>query len=141
MNYYKLPISAKKIISNEQADSCSIEQSISRFIHLIITTHFGEYNFDNSFGCAIWDIDFDNLTSNNKLRYTISQSISESLTNHEKRINEIKVSVSIVQDEFKSEKNYNRVKKRVDIKVDCVINKTNEAFSCFEQFFIAPLAY
>lgn len=141
VSYYKIPLNADKIVSNGQADHYSLEQSISRFIHLITTTHFGEYTYDNDFGCTIWEIDFDNLASNNKLRYTIADSITESLTRHEKRLKNINVSVNIIQDEFKNSKNYNRVKKRVDIQVKAVIKQTNESFSCIERFFIAPLAY
>lgn len=140
-SYYKLPLNTAKIISNNEAQYCSIEQSIQQFIHLIITSHFGEFEFDSSFGCTIWNIDFDNLVSNNKLRYTISESILESLNNHEKRIKDVNVIVNIVQDEYKTTNNYSRVKKRVDIKINCIIRQTNEAFSCFEQFYIAPLAY
>lgn len=141
LSYYKIPLNTEKIVSNDQADYCSIEQSINSFIHLIITTHFGEYEPDSSFGCTIWDIDFDNLTSNNKLRYTIAESISESLVSHEKRIKNITVNVDIVQDEYQSKSNYSRVKKRVDIEVSCTVKQTNETFTCFERFFIAPLAY
>ena len=141
ISYYTLPINADKIISNGQADNCSLEQSISRFIHLINTTHFGEYTYDYGFGCTIWEIDFDNLTSNNKLRYTIAESITESLTNHEKRLRNVSVSVNIVQDEFKGKNNYSRVKKRVDIEIKGTIQQTNESFSCLEKFFIAPLAH
>jgi len=141
LSYYKIPLNTEKIISNDQAENCSIERSINSFVHLIITTHFGEYEPDPSFGCTIWDIDFDNLTSNNKLRYTIAESISDSLIRHEKRITDITVNVNIVQDEYKSNSNYSRVKKRVDIEVVCTIKQTNEIFTCYERFFIAPLAY
>ncbi len=141
ISYYKIPLNADKIVSKGQADHCSLEQSISRFIHLITTTHFGEFTYDHDFGCTIWEIDFDNLTSNNKLRYTIADSITESLSKHEKRLKNISITVNIVQDEFRNTKNYNRVKKRVDIKIKATIKQTNENFSCLERFFIAPLAY
>jgi len=100
MHYYKLPLSSNKIISNEEADTCTIEQSICHFIHLIATSHFGEYDFDETFGCTIWNIDFDNLTSTNKLRYNIAESIIKTLSLHEKRLTNIGVDVHIVQDEF-----------------------------------------
>ncbi len=141
MQYYKLPLSVHKIINNEEADTCSIEQSISRFIHLIATSHFGEFDFDETFGCTIWNIDFDNLTSTNKLRYTIAESITKTLVMHEKRLGRISVDVNIVQDEFKGVKKNNRIKKRVDINIKGIKKQTNEAFSCIERFYIAPLAY
>ena len=126
MQYYKLPLSAEKIITNEEADTCSIEQSISKFIHLITTSHFGEYDFDETFGCTIWNIDFDNLTSTNKLRYTVADSITKTLLVHEKRLTQINVNVNIVQDEFKGVKKHNRIKKRVDITVQAIKKQTTK---------------
>jgi len=140
-SYYKLPLSSSNIIKNDTSETCSLEQSIKGFIRLITTSHFGEYDFDNSFGCTIWDIDFDNLTSTNKLRYSIANSISKTLTLHEKRISDITVDVNIIQDEFKKNKTANTVKKRVDIKVKSTIKQTNEPFRCLESFYIAPLAF
>ncbi len=140
MQYYKLPLSVNKIITNQEADTCTIEQSIAHFIHLIATSHFGEYDFDETFGCTIWNIDFDNLTSTNKLRYSIAESIVKTLTMHEKRLTNISVDVNIIQDEFREVKDHNRVKKRVDISIKSIKKQTNEAFNCLERFYIAPLA-
>ena len=140
MHYYKLPLSSNKIISNEEADTCTIEQSICHFIHLIATSHFGEYDFDETFGCTIWNIDFDNLTSTNKLRYNIAESIIKTLSLHEKRLINIGVDVHIVQDEFRGSSNHNRIKKRVDISIKGIKKQTNETFTFLERFYIAPLA-
>ncbi|WP_109852707.1 GPW/gp25 family protein [Aquimarina sp. AU58] len=140
-SYYSLPIQTKKIVSNKEAKQCNITQSIVNFIHLITTTHFGECVFDESFGCSIWNVDFDNLTTTNKLRDIITESLSESITSKEKRLKNVSLKVTIQQDEFRNISNLNRVKKRVDIKVNGTICLTNEPFSCLEKFYIAPLSY
>ncbi len=140
MQYYRLPLSVDKIITNEDAETCSIEQSVAQFIHLIATSHFGEYDFDKTFGCTIWNIDFDNLTSTNKLKQNISESIAKTLTLHEKRLSDIRVDVKIIQDEFKGTSNGNRVKKRIEIKIKSIKKQTNETFSYSDRFYIAPLA-
>ncbi len=139
-SYYNLPLQVKKIVSNNEADQCDLKQSISNFIHLIATTHFGECTFDESFGCAIWSIDFDNLTSVNKLRDIISDSLLESITSKEKRLKSVKLEVAIQQDEFRGYA-MNRVKKRVNITITGIIRLTNEPFLCVEKFYIAPLSY
>ena len=139
MQYYKLPLSVDKIIKNEEAETCSIEQSVAQFVHLIATSHFGEYDFDKTFGCTIWNIDFDNLASTNKLRYAISESIVKSLTLHEKRLRNISADVKIIQDEFRGEAN-NRVKKRIEINIKSIKRQTNETFTYLDRFYIAPLA-
>lgn len=71
-NYYQIPLKAGKIIRNKELDKVSIKQSVVSFIHLITTSYFGECHFDESFGCSIWNVDFDNLTSTNKLRNIIA---------------------------------------------------------------------
>ncbi len=141
ISYYKLPLQVGKITTNEDPEVCTIEQSIVQFIHLIATTHFGEYNYDTTFGCTIWNIDFDNLTSTNRLKYIIGTALEKTLYTHEKRLTAIAVNVTVTQDEYRGVANANRVKKRVEICVDGIVKQTNEAFRCVEQFYIAPLAY
>ncbi|MBQ4821284.1 GPW/gp25 family protein [Aquimarina sp. MMG016] len=141
ISYYKLPLETSKITSNKELDKCSIMQSIVGFIHLITTSYFGECTFDESFGCSIWNVDFDNLTSTNKLRNTISESLVESIIYQEKRLKKVNVEVMIEQEEFQNRGKLNRIKKRVDIKVVGVVSQTNEPFSCVERFYIAPLSF
>lgn len=140
-SYFKLPLDTQKIIKNKELDTHDLQRSIVGFIHLITTTCFGECSFDDSFGCAIWNIDFDNLTGTNRLRNTITEFIEESITLQEKRLKKIKVDVMIQQEELSTFKKVNRIKKRVDIRVDGVIAQTNEPFSCLEKFYIAPLSF
>ncbi|MBW1296743.1 GPW/gp25 family protein [Aquimarina litoralis] len=140
-SFYKLPLDTFGIVKNKDIDSCDLKQSIVGFIHLITTSYFGECTFDETFGCSIWNVDFDNLTSTNKLRNTISESLVESITSQEKRLKRVTVDVAINQEEFSNRGSLNRIKKRVDIKVNGVISRTNEGFSCIERFYIAPLSF
>ncbi|MFP2997341.1 GPW/gp25 family protein [Spongiivirga sp. MCCC 1A20706] len=140
-NYYQIPLKAGKIIRNKELDKVSIKQSVVSFIHLITTSYFGECHFDESFGCSIWNVDFDNLTSTNKLRNIIADSLVESISGKETRLNRVKVDVKIEQEEFKNSSNLNRIRKRVDIKVNGMISQTSEPFSCLERFYIAPLSF
>ncbi len=140
-SYYKLPLDTFKIIKNKEIDNCDLTQSIIAYIHLITTSYFGECTFDESFGCSIWNVDFDNLTSTNKLRNTISESLVESIVSQEKRLKKVTVDVVIKQEEFKNRGSLNRIKKRVEIKVNGIVSRTNEQFSCLERFYIAPLSF
>ncbi len=140
-SYYNIPLQTKKIIKNKESDQCSIAQSINNFIHLITTTYFGECSFDETFGCYIWTVDFDNLTTTNKLRDVITDSLYESISSKEKRLKNITINVTIQQDEFNNESNLRRVKKRVNIKINGTISLTNESFGCIKRFYIAPLSY
>ena len=139
--YYTLPINAQKLISRKTHESCSLKESISHHIHLINTSYFGECTFDDTFGCNIWIIDFDNLKTSNKLKSLIQASLYESLTRHEKRLHSIVVSVRMKQEELTGLKDSNRIKKRLDIGIKAKVKKTNEEFSYVEYFYIGPLSY
>lgn len=139
-SYYILPLDTKNILSNLSLSKADINNSIKNFIHLIATTHFGECAFDETFGSEIWNIDFDNLTENNKLRYIIEDSLKDSIRLKETRLSNLEVDVLIKQEEYKSNI-ANRVKKRVEIKIEGIISKNNEEFSMVEKFYIAPLSY
>ncbi len=140
-NFFTIPIDANKLISNEQHEKCDLKQSIVHHIHLINTTYFGECTFDESYGCAIWDIDFDNLSSSNTVKESMSVSLMESLKKHEKRLTKIIVEVGIKQEELPSLNNSTVVKKKVTIKIKARVKKTNENFQYNEYFYIGPLSY
>lgn len=140
-NYYELPLKPSNFYSKKEHKVCNIKESIAHYVHLINTSHFGECSFDDTFGCAIWEIDFDNLKSTNKLKSLIVDSLQESLKRHEKRLSNIKVVVKIKQEEILNNDAVNRIKKRIDLKVNGKVKKTNEVFSYVEYFYIGPLSY
>lgn len=141
MLYYELPLKPSSLFQKNEHKFCHLKDSIAHHIHLLNTTHFGECSFDETFGCAIWEIDFDNLKSVNKLKNLIIESLEESLKRHEKRLTNIKVEVNINQEEISTEFDPNRIKKKIDLKIFGTIKSTNENFSYSEYFFIGPLSY
>ncbi|MBU2949238.1 GPW/gp25 family protein [Tamlana agarivorans] len=140
-NYYKFPLNATALIQNRSIEKSNIEVSIANYIHLIMTTRFGECHFDPSFGSAIWDVDFNNIGSDNKLRTMVLESLIKSLKTYETRLSNIEFDVHIAQEEINLRREKSRIKKGVSISVNGVIKKINEAFSYKEHFFIAPLSY
>lgn len=140
-NYYALPLNAKNLISSTAHATCNLNESISHYIHLINTSYFGECTFDETFGCSIWIIDFDNLKSTSRLKDLIQESLYDSLSRHEKRLHKIRVDVKIKQEEISGSEINNRIKKRIDIRISANVTKTSEAFSYVEYFYIGPLSY
>lgn len=138
--FITLPIVSEKLIKNQLVNKCDIKESISNYLHLLLTSSFGECDFDETFGCEIWDMDFNNVISNNKLKYAISDSLLKSIKNKEKRLSNVEIVIEIEQQE-NSLKNKTRIKKRVFITTKGVIKKTNEQFEYREDFYIGPLSY
>lgn len=139
--YYTLPLDVKRLVVAKTHDMCGLNESISHYLHLINTSCFGECTFDESFGCSIWLIDFDNLKGNKRLISLIQESLTESIKRHEKRLNNVKVMVRMKQEEIVGLEMANRIKRRVDITVKGNVIKTSEVFSYVEYFYIGPLSY
>ncbi|WP_149274979.1 GPW/gp25 family protein [Pareuzebyella sediminis] len=139
--YYTLPLNTNKLIRSEVLDSCNLNQSISHHIHLLNTSYFGECAFDESFGCAIWVVDFDNLKNTNRLKDIVQESLYDSLKKNENRLYGLRVNVRIKQEELTGSEQLNKIKKRIDIQIKGKIKKTNENFSYVEYFYIGPLSY
>lgn len=140
-NYYSIPFDAKTLIVGKRHNGCSLNQSIAHHIHLINTSYFGECSFDETFGCKIWEMDFDNLKTTHRLAGLIQESVIESLKIHEKRLTKIDLIVKLKQEELFVENSDARIKKRVDLTIKGKVKKTNEDFSYVEYFFLAPLSY
>ncbi len=139
--YYTLPLDANALIKNESIDTCTIKDSIANHLHLLMISSFGECHFDPTFGCAIWDVDFNNVANDTKLVLIIKDSLYNSLKNHEKRLSKIDITVKIQQEERSAIKAVSRVKKRVVVVINATIKKTNERFTFQEGFFIGPLSF
>jgi phage baseplate assembly protein W len=139
--YYQLPLALGRIRHREELPKCSLPDSINRHIHLICTTAFGEMQFDNSFGCCIWDNEFDNLASVNKTRELIRKSIADSITQHEPRLQQVKVEIMITQVELPTRISGRHIKKLLDILITASLAATSEPFRYRERFFAGPLSY
>ncbi len=141
MEYYTLPLRPDKLLKGEFHEKCSLRESIAQHIHLIITTAFGEMQQDENFGCSIWDCDFDNLTSGNKIRERIKLSVQQSILNYEERLQGVKVDVFIKEQELNTTINGRQVKKKLDIQITATNKVTSEKFMYQDSFFTGPLSY
>jgi phage baseplate assembly protein W len=141
IEYYTLPLRPDKLMKSEQHEKCSLKDSIAQHIHLIITTAFGEMQQDEQFGCSIWDCDFDNLVSNNKIREKIKLSVQQSIMKYEPRLEMVKVDVFIKEQELNTTINGRQVKKKLDIQITAVNKVTSEKFQYQDSFFTGPLSY
>ena len=139
--FYSLPLQLHLVMEGKDLPVCSLEESIHQHIHLILTTAFGEIEYDEGFGCIVWEADFDNLTAVNKMRDQIKNSVLSVLQQYEARIEKIRAEVYIRQEEVRMQVNGKRVKKRIDIEVTGVIKSTRSAYTFTDRFFVGPLSY
>ena len=138
--FYKLPLDFGAITRKEDLEKTSLEHSIAQQIILLATTSFGECKFDETFGCIIWETDFDLLMNENTFKDIISKNLKQGIRLHERRItvNEIKVKVS----ETRTTIDYKiTIKKRVDIVLNAIVKSTNRSFDFNAFFYVGPLSF
>ena len=139
--YFSLPLCLDLVTQKQDIARCSLQQSVKEHIHLILTTAFGEMSNDAGYGCWIWENDFDNLTSANKIREMIKQSLLHSVKQYEPRLHHVKVDILIKQEELPARVNGRRVKKMLDVTVSGQLAATKESIAYNDRFFTGPLSY
>lgn len=139
--YYKTPLKLSSLLEGNELPNCDLKESITKTLELIIMTRFGEHRHDPSFGCEIWDLDFELIVSENKWEEKLRQSLLKSITTHEHRLSDIQLGVSISEiEKFHLLKQHGEIKKRVDIELTGTIQKTGESFRFNNSLFLSPLA-
>ena len=75
--FCKLPLNIKDLLSEDvkhsRLQTCSEKESIDQFLNLLISTCPGEHDYDKEFGCKIFDLDFERITS--RTRWKVSYRI------------------------------------------------------------------
>jgi predicted component of type VI protein secretion system len=141
LKYYTLPLDPELLMQKKEHPGCTLKQSVSHHLHLIITTAFGEMQSDVDFGNSIWDHDFDNLTARTRQQEWMKESLLQAIRKHEKRLDAIKVDVLVKQEEVNAHSTERRVKKRLDINISARLTATSEDITFRDSFFVSPLSY
>lgn len=139
--YYTLPVRFSALMEKKAHPTCDLKSSVAQYIHLITTTYLGEYRVDPDFGCSIWEFDFDNTMTDNRIKEGLKRSLLQALGKYEKRLHNIEISVNIMQAELTQLINSKRVKKRIELKIKAYLIHTNEPFNYYEFFYLGPLSY
>ncbi|BAV10173.1 Phage baseplate assembly protein W [Filimonas lacunae] len=139
--YYTLPMELGKVIKKQELPRCSLQQSIAHHLHLILTTSFGELLSDPDFGNGLWEEDFDNVTYRGRQKELIIQSLMRAIQRYEKRLEKVRVQLTVSQEEVSDLSAESRVKRKLDIVIAAILKATNEPITYRDSFFISPLAY
>lgn len=140
-SYYKLPLQLSSLMQGKDAPKCDLGASISKNIELILMTRFGEQRSDPTFGCEIWDLDFELIVSQGYWEKKLCNSIMQSITLHESRLSNVDVAVVLSDiEKYNQVYKYPEIRKKVEIRVKAVVKKTGEAFNFTAGLFLSPLS-
>lgn len=140
---YRLPLQFSKVLNREHHSACSnVGESIAQNLHLILLTSFGDHRYNRSYGCSIWENDFEVIPQIKKWQKDISKSLKGTVELHERRLTRIKVSVSIDQEEFLDpmDQKIKRIKKRIKVEINAKLKKTNEDFRFADTIYYSPVS-
>lgn len=136
-----MPLQLDAVMQKQGHPRCSLPQSVEQNLHLILVTAFGEMASDEAFGCAVWEYDFDNITSNHKLKEIVRQSLVQAIAQNEKRLGNARVELLLRQEELRPVNSSRQIKKHIDVAITGTLFLTAEPFRYTDAFFISPLSY
>ncbi len=140
--YYDIPANFIDFIEKNRLSKCDLVTSVHQHIQLILVTRFGEYRFDPSFGCSVWEYDFQVLPKINAWKNEIENSLALLLENLEPRLSNIAVKVNISVTPLRSiHQESIRVQRRINISVKGRLVPTNEIFNRSDyEIFFSPIS-
>ena len=141
--YYKLPIKFDSVFDEDGKgmEICSEINSIDQYIELLLTSCPGEHKFDKNFGCQIWDMDFERVVSRKKWIDDFTAHILKAVSTFEKRLKDIKVSISI-RDVTREDYTLQTIaiKKEVIVHIDSRLVSNNEFCKFKYALYLGPLS-
>ena len=144
-SYYRFPLKFEDVMQKNELPGVDLVTSIRQNLYLILTSEFAEYRYDNSYGCSIWDEDFENISSIHNWKDRMSNSLKQTIGNHEPRLSSVRVRIEIDQEEKPlnaADKTISRLKKCVIISVTGNLVETNQAFNPPPQrLYISPFSF
>ncbi|WP_165024372.1 GPW/gp25 family protein [Dysgonomonas sp. ZJ279] len=140
---YKLPIRFDSIIdgASSEMSMCTEQESIDQHIGLLLTTCPGEHRFNKSFGCGIWDMDFERVVSRKKWEEDFTGHILSAVKNFEQRLKDISVSIHITEVTREDMvMKTTAIKKKVTVLLKAKLVSTNEDCGFKYNLFLGPLS-
>jgi phage baseplate assembly protein W len=141
--FYKLPIRFNTVSEQSvvELSSCNEKESIDQHIELILTTCPGEHKFNKNFGCHIWDMDFELVSSRKKWEEDFTGHILQAVQDFEPRLKEVKVFIHIMevaQDDLVMKST--AIKKKVIVFVNGKLVSTDELCGFKYALYLGPLS-
>jgi hypothetical protein len=138
--YLKLPLRFEKFFEKQKLPVCTLQDSIARNLHLLITTASDENKLDDRYGSLFWENDYDIHLSNDGRRELVIESLRQQIGLYEKRLVNVVIKVNVKQATL-NDKNRSQVRRRIEIVVSGNIARSNEPFEFATGFFIGPMAF
>lgn len=139
--FYQLPIRFGPLMARQEIPTCSVGVSIAQMLYLLIHTRYGELRSDRSFGCRIWEVEFEQSLSNSDWSGELSQSLEKAIRQHEPRLKNVRVSVGMTPiDKNSFLRQPDEYRRLATVSVEARLSETEEPFRFSTQLHVGQLA-
>lgn len=142
--YYKLPLDVNELFQkkkNKPRLYCTLLDSITHHLQVVLMTSFKELRFDHKYGCIISDLDFSTEQQSRIFENQVQESIAFAVKKYEPRLKDCNTKVSYKREgEILKTSNTTRFKVYIIIHVDATIKKLEEKYSHTFKIFFSPLS-
>ena len=139
--YYKYPLTLSRVFENKELKRCVLGDSISQNIQLIITTAHEEHRYGKSFGCKIWEMDFELVMSQRIWEENLRKSLLTSINEYETRIENLNIEVRISEvEKFQPLDRFVSIKRKVDVLIKAIIVETGEKYHFHTDLYLSPVS-
>lgn len=145
VTFCKLPLNFGDLLSEDvencRLNSCSEKDSIDQYLNLLISTSPGELAYDKSFGCEIFSLDFERITSRTRWEGQFTEYIKDAIVKNEKRLINVDVKVHI-DDKVRQDTVFetSTIKKRTQIYVTANLVHTGEKCCFYYVLYLGPIS-
>ena len=129
MKSYELPVSFEGLVRGKKLPRIAEDASIRNHIYTILMTSLREFRFDPSYGCNIWDSDFDIRIAQQDYTNEVAEALKSTIDDHEPRLRKgCKVNVKVAKTSDAEEADdIRKVKQSFVVQVqEMYIKKTNQ---------------
>lgn len=139
--FYQLPIRLGPLMARQEIPTCGVGVSIAQLLYLLIHTRYGELRSDRSFGCRIWEVEFDRALNTGNWSDELSVSLETAIRQHEPRLKSVRVGVNMIPVDHNSfHRQPDEYRRLVTVGVSALLAETEEPFQFSTQLHVGQLA-
>lgn len=121
-------------MTRHELPTCDVGTSIAQLLHLLIHTRYGELRSDRSFGCRIWEVEFERTLSSSHWAGELSESLERAIRQYEPRLKNVRVDISMtLVDHDGFHRQPDEYRRLATVAVAALLNATNEPFQFSTQ--------
>jgi predicted component of type VI protein secretion system len=137
---YHFPLRFKDLIKSKDLPETALVDSIAQNCTLIITARFKSHRYNLSYGCILWEKDFEILSTNMKWEEDVEASIQSTIIQNEPRLENVKVSTKYSEDVVQNSKTKTRYfRKTITISINGNIKAIGEQFYYKKNIYLSPI--